>query len=388
MISLATDARLANLRLENSARCALWLRDNGAATIGEIATATGFSRPTVADRLEDLKAKGVVVERLPARSVHRDDGRPALRFEFRGSVGFVAGLQFGRDVDRIVISDMSGNLIVQRAQDNTAITSIQLRLAAVHEQLRAAVLDEGLSIDSWLGAGVSIPGLLDPNGLMIRSALFPEWDGVDVARELTSTFGVPIRIENDIKSACLAESRLGVARDHSDIIYIIGWHEPTAGIMINRALHRGHRNLAGENREAAQDPFFAQHVPNVEALARAVMASDAGDAAALATVRRVADALADYIFGMVVAVDPDLVVLAGPAISAGAALSTAVRSALDERTGAGLGPSVVTSELGDNASVLGVTLVALDQANATLFGVPVEPISRLVGRDVSSAMAG
>lgn len=377
------DLRLIALRLDNSARCAEWLRVNGPATVAEISEGTGLSRPTVSNRLADLADKGLAGEFDRTDPEGQAGGRPAARFRFFGEAGFVVGCEMGKHFDRMVLVDLAGDIIWSEVVDVVPAPAYE-RLKRLRERLLSEIVTAGLDLGAWRRLGLSVPGALSPDGTMRQSTLFPEWNARNVRDLASDVFGVPVTLENDVKAACIAEHRLGAARGTTDVAFVLAWHQVAAAIMINGALHRGHRYFAGEmGRLASGATAFESEFlwPSMPDLVATAAAADRGDQAAVASIERIADVIAAQVAPIITSLDPDVVVLGGAAASASRFLTRSV----ERRVRAHLVPDaelmIVTAELGENGPALGAVLMALDATNRELFEIDVPATVTYRARD-------
>ena len=375
----AHEQRLNALRLENSARCAAHLREIGPATVAEIAEATGLSRPTVSDRIADLAEQGIVVEVSKTESIGQSSGRPAARFAFNGSAAYVVGVELGKHRERIVFCDLAGDVIASFDHETSPTLNATERL----ELLRTRIDENAQTVSAWLGdwvgLGVAVPGTLSPEGVMYRSPVFDEWAGADIRGIFEQYFSVPLFLENDINAACVAEHRLGAARDVDDVVLALLWHQVAAGVLINGGLHRGVHHLAGELNQlvSTQDTDESDKLwPSMPEFLETLAAAERGDDAARHVVERFATKTAGQLAAIVVTLDPQLLLLHGPAAES-EFLVDLVREALSYSINPPIELSVRASGLGQDGPVLGVILTALDAANVAVFGIG--PTDRIIG---------
>lgn len=365
------DSRLGALRLDNSARCAEWLRSHGPATIAEIAEGTGLSRPTVSDRLAELAEKGLVSEFAKTAPGGHAGGRPAVRFRFRSEAGFVAGVELGKHVDHLLLVDLAGDILWSEVVDAVPTPALE-RLELLRERLLASIGTLGLERGAWNRLGLSVPAALSPDGLIRQSDLFPEWNGTNVRDLASAVFGVPVTLENDVKAACIAEHRLGAARNHSDVAFVLAWHQVAAGIMIDGALHRGRRFFAGEMGRLSSDARSLESEllwPSMPALVETALAAQRGDRLAISSIERIAEIIAAQIAPIVTTLDPDVVVIGGAAASVSGFLVQSIETSVRAHLVAGADVMLVAAELGKDGPVFGAALLALDETNRDLFDV-------------------
>src|SRR5699024_6489250 len=91
-------------------RCAVALRDQGCATISQIAQRTGLSRPTAQTALTQLTQRGLVAESETRTSGGRGAGRPARLYQFVATTGHLLGVDVGSRSARLALVDLSGQL--------------------------------------------------------------------------------------------------------------------------------------------------------------------------------------------------------------------------------------------------------------------------------------
>lgn len=377
----SNDDRLEFVRLENLERCFSALRGAEALTVADLAAATGLSRPTITDRLQDLIALGLVVEvdRVVRRG--QSSGRPASRFATNPHGGFVIGMELGKHQERLLVADMTATVrarYVFPADFRAGVDERMRSLAAHVEEIRSS--HQGLG--PLLGLGAAVPGSLTADGLMTRSPIFQEWSGRNVADVFAATFDVPVVMQNDLNAAALAEHRHGAAVDATDIVLALLWHQISAGIVINGAVHAGKRSLAGEISQLASSvhPELLRRWPSMPEFLETVAAAEAGDADARALIEEFAQVAGGQIASMLVATDPDVVVLYGPAAESQLVVDL-VTEAVHGAITPPAGTPVITAKLGGDAAVTGVLIATLESVGRRFFGQAAEPVYELCEGD-------
>ncbi|TDC75765.1 ROK family protein [Streptomyces hainanensis] len=199
-----------------------------------------------------------------------------------------------------------------------------------------------------------------------------------LGERLRSVFGCQVLVENDANAAVLAERWLGAAAGADDVVLVLAGLSPGAGSLIGGRLHRGHGGAAGEigalhllGRQVTPERLLSTSGepldPLDEPAVAAVFARAAeGDARAADAVGRFVERLTHDVTALVLALDPELVVIGGWA----AGLDGMVQPLRTElaryclRT-----PRVVASALGGTAVATGALRVALDRVEEELFAV-------------------
>ncbi|EME99434.1 ROK family protein [Streptomyces mobaraensis NBRC 13819 = DSM 40847] len=347
-------------------------------TLTDLVKATGLSRPTVEGVVEGLIDTGLVAEASAEEGVARRQGRPARRFRFRAEAGHLLGVEIGPHRVAALLSDLSGRVTGSAAAEVTETASADERL----ERLRATVADLLRRADVPRGAlravGVASPGIVEADGTVRLGTALPEWTGLPLGERLRRSFRCPVLVENDANAAAVAEHWKGAARGVDDVVFVLAGLSPGAGSLIGGRLHRGFGGAAGEigalhllGREATPEevlsptdeplhPLDEAQVVRVFALARE------GDERARAAVDRYLRRLVHDVAALVLALDPELVVVGGWAAGIGGVLDP-LRTELARYCLRP--PRVALSLLGDSAVATGALRLALDHVEGELFAV-------------------
>jgi len=222
--------------------------------------------------------------------------------------------------------------------------------------LRAARLGK----DQLWATGVATTGFVDAAGKVMLSDALPEWTGLDLAAHVAGRVPGPVLVGNDSKLAALAETWRGVARYASDVVFILSGLRTGAGLIIGGRLHRGFGNAAGEigALPAVGWTRAPEHLAGWTTGSDIFAAARAGDGEAVAAVRRYVEDLALGVSALVLALDPELVVIGGGFSRSADVLIEPLRRELDRwclRT-----PEIRISTLGDEGVALGAAKLALD----------------------------
>ena len=135
----------------------------------------------------------------------------------------------------------------------------------INSQTQATTL---VSIDSsieaflqnWEGSqplamGVGLVGQTDPRtGTWLEAMNLPIRSSVPLARQLHDRFEIPVRLDNDVHAATLAEMHWGLGKETTDFIYLNVGTGISAGLVFNGQLLRGTKNYAGEFGHMVVEP--------------------------------------------------------------------------------------------------------------------------------------
>jgi predicted NBD/HSP70 family sugar kinase len=348
----------------------------------ELARRTGLSKPTVALALASLEQDGLI-KVAGLRTGFR--GPAAVLYEIRPDVGFVLGLDVGREYLRGALADMSGSV--------RARSSREARSAGAKDRLAelVALADELVAIAGATHSRVTqvvigSPGVYDPRrAALSMAANFPGWESPDVMLELQQSFKATTIVENDINVAALAERDMGHGRDARSFCVVSIGTGIGMGLVIDGHLYPGAHGAAGE---IAYLPLASPDVRSSEARrhgpleaaasasavvraargvgmrgarsARQVFEAAAnGDPRAEVIVEREAELVAQAVSSVVAVVDPQLVVLLG-GIGQAPGFAEKVVAQLERLMP--FAPEVRVSALGHEAVVDGCLVLGLERA--------------------------
>lgn len=220
------------------------IRHGRATTRGDVLEATGLSRMTVAQRLDALLAAGMVVEGDTGEAT---GGRRRRSLSFNSAQSCVLAAAVDTTHTRIALTDLRGT-VLRDAEVDVAVAAgpseVLDRIASVMEKLLA---DHGLGVADLCGAGLSLPGPVDPeSGRPSQPPILPGWDAYPVAEHLGATLpGVPVLTANDADAAALGEYAAGHAGVRSLVLVKVATGIGT-GIVIDGTLYTGADGGAGD----------------------------------------------------------------------------------------------------------------------------------------------
>lgn len=210
-------------------------------TRAQVAAQTGLSKPTVSQSIGRLLAQGTVVEGGLDRSGR---GRAGTTLTLSPTAGCGLALHAGPTgvTGELVAADAT--VVCRLTRPVTVPTSARKLSAAIRgvaEQLArrasgpllALTVSVADPVDQATGRTVHLP-----------DAPFLTGD-VDLRRALNGLSVSPV-IDNDVNWAARAEQRIGCAREDDTFVFVHLGEGIGAGLVLDGALTRGSRGLAGE----------------------------------------------------------------------------------------------------------------------------------------------
>ncbi len=216
------------------------IRRGRATTRGDVLEATGLSRMTVSQRLEALLAAGMVVD-------GETGGRRPRVLVFNNAHARVLAVAVDTTHTRIAVTDLGGQVLEETEID----VPVASGPSAVLDQIATAVgalLDKGgLTPGDLCGAGLSLPGPVDPaSGLPSQPPILPGWDAYPVAQHLQSALPeIPVHTANDADASALGEYHAAYDGLRSLCLVKVSTGIGT-GIVIDGRLYTGADGGAGD----------------------------------------------------------------------------------------------------------------------------------------------
>lgn len=129
--------------------------------------------------------------------------------------------------------------IVYRNQTATPLTSL--------DELSIKLFEIVDQCTEMKGIAISCPGTVDPQtGIVYKGGSLPFLDQVNLKELFQNRYHIPTSVENDGKSAALAELWLGSIKDVTNGIVLVLGSGIGGGIIINQSLYRGSHLSSGE----------------------------------------------------------------------------------------------------------------------------------------------
>jgi glucokinase-like ROK family protein len=230
----------------------------------------------------------------------------------------------------------------------------------------------------------------------------PGWDGHPIADRFRDRYGAPAWVDNDVNVLALGEWREGIARGHSNVVFVKIGTGIGAGIISDGSLHRGAQGAAGDvghiqviddptvvcrcgnigcleavaggfaiarqAERAAQEgrsPILAGVLERRGRLTAADVAESAshGDAASTEMLQRAGRLIGTMLAGVVNLLNPSLIVIGGGVAAAGDVLLASIRESVYRRSLplATRHLLVIPSSLGESGGVIGTAAMVLDE---------------------------
>src|ERR1035438_9939997 len=212
----------------------------------------GISRIALARRLQiapstvgnytgRLITEGFLVE---SEKADIGSGRPPTALRLNPDGGQFIGVDFeARNIMAMAV-DFSDRPLKQAHREIKRLDAVPDIIKKI-EQAIVEVLPQTQS--HLLAIGVGVPGLVDPTkGVALHYKYIDRWKNVPLATKLAKRFGVPVYLENNVRSMALAEQWFGQGRGVKDWLCIGILSGIGLGIVAGGQLQHGADHRAGE----------------------------------------------------------------------------------------------------------------------------------------------
>ncbi len=154
------------------------LRDGGGRTRAELADITGLARSTIAARVDELLASGLVAAAGEARS---SGGRPPTRFAFDPHARVVLAADLGATHATLAVTDLGAEIIGEETEPIAIADGPEKVLDRVWSVWASMLRETGRSPADVAGVGIGVPGPVEfATGRPTSPPIMPGWDGFDI----------------------------------------------------------------------------------------------------------------------------------------------------------------------------------------------------------------
>ena len=237
------------IRQRNELAAMRALHQCGQLSRAELARVLGLNRSSSGHIIASLTADGLVREvgmAAQTQAAYAHAGRPGILLELVPTAAAFLGVEIGVEHITVVEIDLSSRILSRRIEpfDGRAVDvdeAVSCAIGLAFETLRAGRLER------CEGIGVAVPAQMDRNGL-IRAAPLLGWENVHLADRVRAALPVamPVVAENDANAFAIGASHRDRQAHAGVTLFLVMESGVGGGIVVDGALFRGGRGLAGE----------------------------------------------------------------------------------------------------------------------------------------------
>jgi predicted NBD/HSP70 family sugar kinase len=220
------------------------IRQAGVISRTEIAEQTGLTQQSVSRILRVLLERGLLAEGEQERAERL--GKPRTPVRLRAEAAHAVGALVDPELVTVVLTDLDGRALEKRRvalDDGTAPDALVETIAGCVEDVLTA---SGIDRATFLGTGVAAPGPITVDGRLLDLPLSQAWRNVPLRAMLAERLDCPVVLEKDGAAAAVGERWVGRTDRASDFVYLYFGTGIGSGLVINGETFRGASANAGE----------------------------------------------------------------------------------------------------------------------------------------------
>jgi predicted NBD/HSP70 family sugar kinase len=212
-------------------------------TRADVIRLTGLARSTVTQRLEVLLARELLV---PDGESASTGGRPPTQFKFNAARGVFLIADIGASHLRCAITDLSGTIQAERAEELDVASGPHAVLERVIRAFEPLLTATGHRPAEVHGIGVAVPGPVEfATGRVVSPPIMTGWDGFDIPGYFSERYHCPTLVDNDVNAMAFGEQR-ACWPEHRHMLMVKVGTGVGCGIIANGTILRGAQGAAGD----------------------------------------------------------------------------------------------------------------------------------------------
>lgn len=244
MKQLNKASNLDTIKKSNRSLVLKLLNSLGSASRAELAKITGLTKTSLSNISNELIEEQIIAEKGTANSF---SGRKPILMSISENARFALGLYISRDFIYSNITNLNGEIILEKRQQLDALESEQLFISNITNIIEKLLEEFEQDKSKILGIGVACIGPVDiENGIILNPPNFRGLKSIKIVEILKNRFGYEAFIENDMNACAIAEKLYGKGKNLSDFIYLGVTNGIGSGIILNGSIYRGRDGFAGE----------------------------------------------------------------------------------------------------------------------------------------------
>ena len=203
--------------------------------------------PTITTNVTSLIERGLVYEFAADDSdvEERSLGRKPVKINFVQEAKYAVGVEMNPYHTAICMLDLRGNEKISMRYPPMNRTYVE-EMDVLARNINKLIQDSGTEPEKILGVGVGLPGFVEPDVGVLRESFKTEWNGKNIARDLSRRLDLPVLIENNARVRAIGEEMFGkTLRPDSFAYYLISY-----GIAC--PLFVKNRMITGDNASAGE----------------------------------------------------------------------------------------------------------------------------------------
>ncbi len=218
------------------------VRQHKTTTKQDLAYQLRLSVPTITANINTLLEEGFVVEAGVAAST---GGRKPVLLEFNKNARYSIGVNITRENVIIVLMNLDREIIEKCLFHIDDKQDFEVTVSVIGQNILALLHDHQISKKKVLGIGLSLPGLVNEDKLLLEHAPNLGITAYDF-HWLQKELGIKVYIENEANIAAYGEVCLGQHKNMNNVVYVSITEGVGTGIIIQNQIYKSSNKKAGE----------------------------------------------------------------------------------------------------------------------------------------------
>ena len=218
------------------------IRKQGPISRIELTEITGCSAGTVSNHVRTLLKKGFVIETKKGIS---SGGRKPIQLMINPHKAYIFSIEIEVNQIKIVMFDLEIKVVTKSIIPIIYKDNYKKTLKQVFFEMDKMMEEKNLKLDSLLGTGVAVPGLIDKEKGILEFAPNLGWKNVYISKIFKDKYNLPVILDNEAKAAAIGEREF-IYPKMDNMVFISINEGIGCGVILNGELYRGASGNAGE----------------------------------------------------------------------------------------------------------------------------------------------
>lgn len=363
----------------------------------QISNYINLSPPTITRLLNNLISEGLVKDFGMGDS---DGGRKPNIYGINPDSRYILGIDIGRNIRRFALLNFHNEFVNELVCLPGKLENDPETVNHVYHQSLKIIKEAGIDYNKIMGIGIVMPGLI--NTRTGRSYSYLNYTDKPISQLFEEKFKLPVFTENDSNLMALGEHAFGLAKGKKNVLCLTLVTGVGMGLILNGKLYSGKSGFAGEfghiiieengllctcgkkgclETLASEEALVRMAKEGLEKGCTSIItdiadnklanitpevilkAAGKEDHFAIEILSKVGHYLGKGIATLIHLYNPEMIIIGGKMAKAGRYLTDSIKQTLNIRTISQIreDTKIVTSELGEKASVLGATSLAMQR---------------------------
>lgn len=240
-----TGINLGNVKMSNRSAILKLLNDYGAMSRKDIAIELGLTPATVTLICTELLSAGVLCEKGEVEEEKRA-GRRKVLIDINYQYRYVLTVCLEAEQTCITICDLRGNCLGGKRIKTEGNQDPNKFLKMVSDESKALMWERGISKESVLGIGVSVPGTVNRKTGVSQHAYRIWNESVPLGEILRHHMDLPVIVENNVKAFAEGELIYGNGKEQENLLFIKWGPGVGSAIIIQNRIYDSQNSKTAE----------------------------------------------------------------------------------------------------------------------------------------------